>query len=431
MAKVLSMVLAGGEGNRLLTLTHRRAKPVVLFGGAYRIIDFVLSNIVNSGIRDIGLLMQYQPDSMLKHMTFAWTMDRQIARIDVLFPHNSRESYESPADSVLKRMDYILEKNPTYVLIVPGDYVSLIDYRKIIEYHEATAADLTICGTMVDESKTHHFGMMRMNGNNEIVEYVEKPVGGTDLRFASMGIYVFNLDVLVRRLVEEEKNTYGEPISFTYGMIPRMLGNDRVVGYNFTGYWRDVGTIEAYFESNLELIKIMPGLNIYDVKNPLRSRVRFEPPAKICEYGSVKNSIISQGSLIDGHVERSIIFPHVKVEKGAEIYDSLIMPNNHIGEGAIIKRSIIDTVSRQEHVDGRPNIGNGCVIGGEGVGAPNVDYPDHLNTSISIISMESEVPNNTRIGRNCIIFPDVREDDFKGRKEINDGENVKPIIHNV
>lgn len=431
MAKVLSMVLAGGEGNRLLTLTHRRAKPVVLFGGMYRIIDFVLSNIINSGIRDIGLLMQYQPDSMLKHLTFAWTMDRQIARIDVLFPHTSHESYESPADAVLKRMDYILEKNPTYVLIVPGDYISLIDYRKIIKFHEENAADMTICGTMVDASKTHHFGMMRMNERNEIVEYVEKPAGDTDLRFASMGIYVFNLDVLVRRLVEEEKSRYGEPITFTYGMIPKMLGSERVLGYNFEGYWRDVGTVDSYFEANLELIKIMPELNIYDVKNPLRSRVRFEPPAKICEYGSIKNSIISQGCLIDGHVERSIIFPHVRVEKGAEIYDSLIMPNNHIGEGTIIKRSILDTVSRQEHIDGRPNIGRGCVIGGEGPAAPNSEFPDKLNTSISLVSMEAEVPDNTNIGRNCVVFPDVREDDFKGRKEIKDGENVRPIIHNV
>ena len=431
MAKVLSMVLAGGEGHRLLSLTHRRAKPVVLFGGMYRIIDFVLSNIINSGIHDIGLLLQYQPDSMLKHLTFAWTLDRSLARIDVLFPHRSHEVYESPADAVYKRLDYILEKNPTYVLIVPGDYISIIDYRKIIQFHERNGADLTIAGTTVDESRTGQFGMMRVNDDGEVVEYIEKHRHKVDMRFASMGIYVFNLDVLVRRLVEEEKSRYGEPISFTFGMLPKMVDNDRVFAYRFDGYWRDVGTIDSYFEANLELIKIMPELNIYDVRNPLRSRVRFEPPAKICEYGSVKNSIITQGSLIDGHVEQSIIFPHVKIEKGAEIYNSLIMPNNHIGEGTIIRRSVLDTVSRQEHIDGRPNIGKNCVIGGYGDARPNVEFPDLLNTSISIVSMEAEVPDNTVIGRNCVVFPDVREDDYRGKGRIEDGENVRPIIHKV
>ncbi len=429
MANILAMVLAGGEGNRLLTLTHRRAKPVVLFGGMYRIIDFVLSNIINSKIADVGLLLQYQPDSMLKHLSFAWTMDRAIARIDILFPHRAHEAYESPADAVYKRLDYLLEKNPTYVLVVPGDYVSIIDYRKIIKFHEDAGADMTIAATEVDRSKTHHFGMMKTNAADEVVEYIEKPKHDIDTRLASMGIYVFNLNVLVRNLIEEEKSRYGEPASFTFGMIPRMIKTEKVMAYRFNGYWRDIGTIDSYFESNLELIKIMPELNIYDIKSPLRSRVRFEPPSKICEYGSIKNSVITQGSLIDGHVERSIIFPHVKVDKGAEIYDSLIMPNNHIGEGTIINRSILDTVSRAQHFEGKPNIGRGCRIGGYDCDVPNSEFSDKLNTSITLVSMEAEVPDNTTIGRNCVIFPDVRKDDFRGVREIPDGENVRPVEH--
>jgi glucose-1-phosphate adenylyltransferase len=429
MRKVLSMVLAGGEGERLLALTQRRAKPVVPFGGMYRIIDFVLSNIVNSGYRDIGLLIQYQPDSMLKHLSFAWTVDRSVASIDILFPRRARQSYESPADAVYKRIDYILEKNPEYVLILPGDYVSIIDYRKIIEFHEKMEADLTIAGTEVSADRTDRFGIMTVGGNNEVTDYVEKPKGPQQSRFASMGIYVFTLDVLVRRLVEQERMAAGNAISFTYGMLPQMIGRDRVFAYPFEGYWRDVGSIDAYFEANLELIKIMPGLNLYDVRNPLRSRLRFEPPAKICEYGSVKNAVLTQACLIDGHVERSVIFPHVRIDKGAEVYDSLIMPNNHIGSGTVIRRSILDTVSRTQHIDGRPNIGCGSSIGGDGDARPNVEQPDKLNTSITLIGMESEIPDNTRIGRNCIVYPDVRAADFESRRDIPDGENVHPGIH--
>jgi len=425
------MVLAGGEGERLSVLTQRRAKPVVPFGGMYRIIDFVLSNIVNSGIRDLGLLIQYQPDSMLKHLSFAWTVDRNVARLDILFPRRAGESYQSPADAVFKRLDYILDKNPLYVLIVPGDYVSLIDYTKIIEFHEKNEADLTICGTMVDPDKTDRFGMMTVNNDYELLHYVEKPDGKVQTRFASMGIYVFTLDVLVRRLVEEERLAGGKTISFTYGMLPRMIGRDRVFAYPFAGYWRDVGTVESYFDANLELIKIMPELNLYDPRNPLRSRLRFEPPAKICEYGSVKNSIITQACLIDGHVERSIIFPHVRIDKGAEVYDSLIMPNNHIGSGAVIRRAILDTVSRQQHIDGHPNIGCNCIIGGYGDARHNIEKPSHLRSSITLIGMESEIPDNTVIGRNCVVYPDVRHSDFAGRQIIEDGESVHPTSHRI
>jgi glucose-1-phosphate adenylyltransferase len=424
MAKVMAMVLAGGEGRRLLTLTHRRAKPVVLYGGQYRIIDFVLSNIINSGIRDVGILMQHEPDSMLKHLGFAWTMDRNYMRIDNLFPHTARDTYLSPADAVFKRLDYLLVKNPDYVLIVPGDYVSLIDYQKLIQFHEEKQADLTIAGTEVTPQQTHRFGMMMCSENHEVVDYIEKPKQEVPTTFASMGIYVFNLDVLVRRLVEESQ--LDQEMSFTYSMLPRMLGQDRVFAYPFRGYWRDVGTVDTYFEANMELISILPELNLYDVRHPIRSRVRFEPPAKICEYGSVKNSIITQGCIIDGHVERSIIFPHVRIDKGAEIYDSLIMPNNHIGENTIIRRSIMDTVSRAAHIEGKPNIGRNCVIGGTGSAEPNRDFPDHLYTSITMTGMESEVPDNTTIGRNCIIYPDVKCVDFKGNTNIADGESVRP-----
>ncbi len=431
MNKILSIVLAGGEGERLLPLTQRRAKPVVPFGGVYRIIDFVLSNIINSGIHDIGLLIQYQPDSMLKHLSFAWTIDRAIACLDILFPKRASEHYKSPADAVYKRIDYILEKNPMYVVIVPGDYVSLIDFREIIKFHESRNADLTVAGTLVDPDKTDRFGMMTVNSDHEVIHYVEKPTERIKSRFASMGIYVFTLDVLVRRLVEEERECGPNGISFTYGMLPRMIGRDRVVAFPFEGYWRDVGTIDSYFEANLELIKIMPELNLYDTRNPLRSRLRFEPPAKICEFGSVKNSIVTQASLIDGRVERSIIFPHVRIDKGAEVYDSLIMPNNHIGEGTVIRRAILDTVSRQQHIDGRPNIGNNCVIGGYGDARANIEYPHRLNSSITVIGMESEIPADTVVGRNCIIHPDVRASDYNGRRVIDDGENIHPQIHTI
>ena len=278
------MVLAGGEGRRLLTMTHRRAKPVVLFGGQYRIIDYVLSNVVNSGIKDIGILIQHEPDSMLKHLGFAWNMDRSYVRIDTLFPHRADDTYISPADAVFKRLDYLLDKNPDYVIIVPGDYVSIIDYRKLIQFHEEKQADLTIAGTEVSPHHTHRFGMMNISDAGEVTDYIEKPKHEVPTRFASMGIYVFNLDVLVRRLVEESRRS--QEMSFTYSMLPHMLNEDRVFAYRFEGYWRDVGTVDSYFEANMELIRILPQLNLYDIKNPIRSRIRFEPPAKICESGA-------------------------------------------------------------------------------------------------------------------------------------------------
>jgi glucose-1-phosphate adenylyltransferase len=243
-------------------------------------------------------------------------------------------------------------------------------------------------------------------------------------RLASMGIYIFNLDVLVRRLVEETQSS--ETMSFTYGVLPNMVGRDRVFVYPFKGYWRDVGSIDSYFDANMELIHILPELNLYDMKNPIRSRIRFEPPAKVCDNGFVKNSVVTQGCLIDGHVERSVIFPHVRIEKGAEIYDSLIMPNNHVGEGAVIRRSIIDTSSRARHVEGQPNIGSGSRIGDFGESAPNREHPGQLNSGITLVGMESEVPNGTVVGRNCIIYPDTRTEDFGDRRVIEDGDSIHP-----
>lgn len=431
MPKVLGLVLAGGEGRRLLVLTKRRAKPILLFGGIYRIIDFVLSNLVNSKIHNIGILTQYAPDSIIKHLGFAWHLDRDFYRIDILFPQRFQEFYLSPADAVLKRLDYLLDKNPRYVLIVPGDYVSLINYQDIINFHEAKNADLTIAGTDVKEEEAYKFGMITAESDGRVVHYVEKPKQKVDTNFASMGIYVFNFDALIRNLCA---NGYGseEPISFTYHIIPRMVEKAKVFAYKFNGYWRDLGTIQSYLEANLELIKILPELNLYDLRNPIRSRVRFEPPPKICEYGYVKNSIISQSCIIDGHVERSIIFPHVKIEKGAYVYDSLIMPNNHIGENAVITRSIIDTVSRREWGN-EANIGHGCVIGGFGDAALNKIYPNLLNSSITLIGMESYIPKETKIGKNCLIDTDIQIEDFNGRRTIEDGESLaksKPTNNN-
>ncbi len=426
--ETLCMVLAGGEGRRLLTLTSHRAKPVVLFGGMYRVIDFVLSNVINSGIKDIGLLMQYQPDSMLKHMAFAWSLDRALARIDILLPLSSNSRYESPADAVFKRSDYILTHNPQYVLIVPGDYISLIDFRQIIDSHIDSGADLTIAGTHVEKHRAPHFGMMETDQDGNLTKYTEKPQHEVDTTFASMGIYVFRTNTLIRQLHAEKERCLNKPMSFTYGIIPAMLGRHKVVAHEFSGYWRDVGTIDSYLEANLELIKIMPQLDLYDTDHPIRSRLRFEPPTKINDTGYVKNSIITQGSIIEGHVERSIIFPHVHIGEGARVCDSIIMPNNYIGTGATISRTIIDTTSRAQKFPGKPNIGPHCTIGGYGDAPPNSDYPLDLNTSITIISMESDIPPHTTIGRNCIIFPDTKKGDFGDKLDIPDGHNIRPSI---
>ncbi len=419
--RILFLVLAGGEGKRLLTLTYKRAKPAILFGGKYRIIDFVLSNAINAGIREIGILTQYQPDSLIKHFGFAWNLDRDFHRFDLLIPPTREDTYIGTAHAVRMRQEYIEDKNPDLVVVVPGDYVSIIDYRQIIQFHVNKKADLTIAGTFVQPKDTKNYGMMKTDSDDRITFYVEKPQEEVDTNFASMGIYVFNTNVLLRKLNEMDSETPN--LDFTYKIIPELVAEGNAYGFKFIGYWRDVGTIQSYFEANQELINIMPQLNLYDHRNPIRSRIRFEAPAKICENAYIKSSLITQACIIDGRVERSIIFPHVKINKGAEIYDSIIMPNNQIGEGTIIKKTIIDTTTRQRFDDENPNIGRGCIIGGWDNTIPNKEFPKYLNTGITLIGMESSIPDGMKIGKNCIIWPNTSKEDLKSINEIPDGES--------
>ncbi len=390
--KVLALILAGGRGSRLDILSENRVKPSVPFAGKYRIIDFTLSNCANSNIYDIAILTQYLPFSLNDHIGSGkpWDMDRRDTKVTLLQPHSSW--YNGTADAVRKNIHYIEQVNPDIVLILSGDHIYKMDYRKMIQSHVDKGALLTVGCNVIEPKDAHRFGMMATDDDLKVTHFVEKPKQ-TDLTLASMGIYVFNKDILLEFL----SNNDIEDLDFGKHIIPDMIKKHPVYAYKFFGYWKDVGTYDSYLETNLELIETVDKiqLDMYDSKWKIYTRSEELPAVKVGSKAEIKQALLSNGSIVAGHVERSVLSPGVIVHPLAKVTNSILLNDVVVKAGAIIDHCIID-----KHTV----IGEGAMIGFGEDFTPNIDRPDLLENGITVLGKSITIPKNMVIGRNCRIF---------------------------
>ncbi len=412
MSKMLAVILAGGQGERLSLLSQKRAKPAVPFGGKYRIIDFALSNCVNSGISDVAVLTQYRPHSLHDHIGIGkpWDLDRQQGGVRLLQPYMGRQEsdwYQGTADAVYQNLDIIREGRYDSVLILAGDHIYRMDYGPMIAFHQQRSADVTLGAAVVPLEEGHRFGILETDAEGRVLSFEEKPKQprGT---LGSMGIYVFGRDVLTRVLIEDARppEPGDSPSQHDFGrnIIPGMMARgEGVYAYPFTGYWQDVGTVHSYWETHMELLGDRPAFDLYDPSWVIHTRSEERPPAQIRSGAQVVSSLISHGCVIKGRVERSVLSPGVIVEEGAVVRDSIVLFDSVIGAGSVIDRAILD----KEVV-----IGQHCQIGYGDDLTPNKLEPSRLDTGITLIGKRAHLPDNLKVGRNCKIGTDLRPEDF-------------------
>jgi glucose-1-phosphate adenylyltransferase len=425
MSKVLAVILAGGQGERLSLLSEKRAKPAVPFAGKYRIIDFALSNCVNSGIYDVAVLTQYRPHSLNDHIGVGkpWDLDRRHGGIHLLQPYERRgesDWYSGTADAVYQNLGFIMESGADYVLVLAGDHIYRMDYRPMIAYHLQRGADVTLGAVVIPIEEGHRFGILETDTEGRVISFEEKPAKpkGT---LGSMGIYVFDRDTLARVLTGDARlGEQGKDLTqhdFGRNIIPSMMARgERVYAYPFAGYWQDVGTIQSYWEAHMELLEDPPPFDLYDRSWVIHTLSEERPPAYIHEGCQVNKSLVSHGCIIRGKVEHSVLSPGVIVEEGAEVRDSIILFDTVIGAGSVVDRCILD----KEVV-----VGKNCVIGyGDDMTTPNKQEPGRLNTGITLIGKRSRLPDNLKVGRNCKIGTDLRPQDFH-TGTLESGESVE------
>ena len=343
--KVVAMLLAGGQGSRLKALTRKVAKPAVLFGGKYRIIDFALSNATNSGINDIGILTQYKPYLLNTHIGIgsAWDYDRNYGGLRVLPPFTSEDGgrwYTGTANAIFENIDYLDELDPEYVLILSGDHIYKMDYRTLLKAHKEKNADVTLAVMEVPWDEASRFGIVNVDKDNRIVEFDEKPENPKN-NMASMGIYIFNWKELRKYLIQDNEDKASEN-DFGKNVLPLMLNEGKkMYAWSFDGYWKDVGTVRSYWEANMDLLDPNNRLNIYDTSWRIYTKSKNLPPHYLGRGSVVKNSLINEGCLVKGEVTNSILFSGVEIENGARVNNSVILSNCIIKAGAQINNAVI------------------------------------------------------------------------------------------
>lgn len=370
LRRTLALVLAGGRGSRLKALTDWHAKPAIPFAGKFRIIDFALSNCINSGIRRISVLTQYKAHSLIQHIQRGWGFLRgEFNEFIELLPAQQRTEgenwYRGTADAVFQNLDIIRRHAPDYVLILAGDHVYKMDYGKMLANHLAKDAAVTVACIEVPIAKASDFGVMSIDGDGNILHFDEKPAnpqpvpGRPSVALASMGIYIFNADLLYG-LLEQDANMIGSQHDFGRDLIPSLVGRARVIAHRFEescvmdggaeeAYWRDVGTIDAYWESNIDLCRVTPALNMYDENWPIWTDLRQNPPAKFVfdsddRRGMAVDSLVSGGCIISGaQVRRSMLFSDVRVNSYCVVEDSVLLPGVELGRHSRVRRAIIDS----------------------------------------------------------------------------------------
>ena len=416
MKRTMALILAGGEGERLSILSSVRAKPAVPFGGKYRIIDFSLSNAVNSDINDVLILTQYNPRSLNDHIGAGrpWDLDRNKGGIKMLQPYIARgrvaEWYRGTADAVLRNLNVIEHSDADTILVLAGDHIYKMDYQPFVAAHRRRNADVTIAVRRVPLADASRMGILAMDDADRVTEWQEKPKQPkSDL--ASMGVYVFSKKAL-RRWLREDLPDFGGNV------VPQMLEDGaRVFGYRYSGYWQDVGTIQSYWEANLALLEDRPELDLYDTEWVIHTKSEERAPAKVGATAQIHRSLISHGCVIDGTVVNSVLSPGVRVDVGAVVRDSIVMFDSVIRAGAVVDRAILD----KEVV-----VGQGAIVGeGPYDGPPNKAEPGRLNTGITVVGKQSVVPRGTRLGRNVKVGGNIKSSDYATRV-VRSGGSVEP-----
>lgn len=405
MERVLAMILAGGTGDRLSLLSQERAKPAVPFAGKYRIIDFTLSNCVNSGIYNVAVLTQYNPRSLMEHIGIGhpWGLDRSHSGARLLQPYRGREKgdwYRDTGDAVYQNLYFVAEQRVDQVLILSGDHIYIMRYEPMINFHRQRNADVTVGVVEVAPEETSRFGMVTLDHMNRIKAFQEKPAFATS-NVGSMGIYIFNKETLIEVLEGMASKEVGS--DFGRDIIPSMLSKYKVYGYKLLGYWRDVGTVEAYWKASMDLIVDLPPLNLYDPELPVRTAGEAAAPVKTGPHAQISRSLVCNGCIVNGQVRNSILSPGVYVEEGAFVMDSIIFNDTVIGRGAVVEKSIIDKNCW---------VGPGCYIGYGSDFTPNQQEPQYLDSGITVVGKGARIQEGIRIGRNCKIGCWVEPEDF-------------------
>ncbi|MDY5986558.1 glucose-1-phosphate adenylyltransferase [Sporofaciens sp. SGI.106] len=420
--EMIAMLLAGGQGSRLGVLTAKVAKPAVAFGGKYRIIDFPLSNCINSGIDTVGVLTQYQPLRLNTHIGIGipWDLDRNIGGVSILPPYEKSrgsEWYTGTANAIYQNLDYMETFNPDYVLILSGDHIYKMDYEVMLDYHKENNADVTIAAMPVPIEEASRFGIVITDDNGRITEFQEKPpVPKSNL--ASMGIYIFSWPVLKEALL---KLSDVPGCDFGKHIIPYCHEqNQRLFAYEYNGYWKDVGTLGSYWEANMELIDIIPEFNLYEEFWKIYTNSDIIPPQYISDKSVIERSIIGDGAEIYGEVHNCVIGSGVSIGEGAVVRDSIIMKDVEIGNGCIIDKAII-----AENV----TLGANVTLG-TGADVPNRMKPDIYSFGLVTIGENSVIPEGVQIGKNTAVSGVTSREDYpngileSGETLIKAGERV-------
>lgn len=415
--EMIAMLLAGGQGSRLGVLTSNLAKPAVAFGGKYKIIDFPLSNCINSGVDTVGVLTQYRPLRLNQHIGIGipWDLDRNIGGVTVLPPYeksDNSEWYTGTANAIYQNLEFIDYYNPEYVLILSGDHIYKMDYENMLEYHKSCDADITLATYQVPWEEASRFGVVITDENNVISEFEEKPANPRSNK-ASMGIYIFSWKVLREALVKMKDQP---ECDFGKHIIPYCHSNGKkICAYDFKGYWKDVGTLGSYWEANMELVDIVPEFNLYEEFWKIYTKTDAIPPQYIDASGRVSRCIIGEGTEVYGDVENSVIGSGVTIEKGAVIRNSIIMNNATIGENAYMDKAII-----AENV----KIGKDAKLG-IGEEAVNEFKPQIYSFGLVTIGENSVIPDGVTIGKNTAVSGVTTPEDYPDGNLKSGGSIIK------
>ena len=414
MASAFAMIMAGGFSEHLSVLTETRAEAAVPFGGKFRIIDFPLSNCVNSGIFNVAVLTQYKPRSLNDHIGIGkpWDLDRAQGGVRLLQPYQGGpygDWQKGTADAVRRNLDFVLQQDEEHVLILAGDHIYLMDYQPMLREHVQSGADLTVAVRRVNPHETHRYGIVTLGADDRIVGFQEKPRRSRET-LASMGIYIFRKELLVETLHAHDYLDFGKDV------VPAMIAQSKLVrAHAFPGYWADVGNVQAYWEANMSLLAEDPALNLYDPDWVVHTRSEDRAPAKFGANAQTGGSLISNGCWVEGTVERSILSPGVRVAEGAVIRDSVILADTVIEAGAFIDRCVVDK---------RVAIGAGARVGDGDDNTANKSMPEVLNTGLTMIGEKSVIPEGLVIGRNVVVHPESGEKTFGKKKKIASGSDI-------
>ncbi len=415
--EMIAMLLAGGQGSRLGVLTSNVAKPAVAFGGKYRIIDFPLSNCINSGVDTVGVLTQYQPLRLNTHIGIGipWDLDRNIGGVSILPPHeknNSSEWYTGTANAIYQNLEFMEYYNPEYVLILGGDHIYKMDYEAMLDFHKQNNADITLATIPVPIEEASRFGVVITDDEKRITEFEEKPPRPRS-NLASMGIYIFTWDILREALITLSGQ---KGCDFGKHVIPYCHERgDRVFAYEYNGYWKDVGTLGSYWEANMELIDLIPVFNLYEEFWKIYTKSDTIPPQYIADTAVINKAIIGEGAEIYGEVQNSVIGSGVYIGKGAVVRDSIIMKDTVIKEGANLNKSIVAEAA---------NIGAYAELGiGEDI--PNEREPNIYAFGLVTIAEKSVIPARVKIGKNTAISGCTTIEDYPDGVLIGGGTLIK------